>query len=363
MRALEVWLPVKTWLGLATGLLLACSPAAPGAAERAVPPASGASERAPAVAPEARPTAAPPPLIRTRSAYSTLAVNSSPSWLALEGGYFREQGLEVELQRISSGAPVLAAMSNGEVEVTQAGGATLVLGYLQSLNTKIIGSTSNVMDSVVFARPEIQSVEGLRGKVIAVSRLKSLSDVAGRMALQRLGLQPDVDVFFRGVGGQPEMLAAMETGAADGAVLGMPLIHEARQRGFYELLDITALRIPFAQGAIGATQRVLDERPELADRYLRAVAQALHRLQTDREFAIEVVGKYSQVDDRELLGATVDYFRPIVQLDLYPERAAVQTVIDLEEHPGARTLRPEDVTDYRFADQLQRSGFLETLRR
>jgi ABC-type nitrate/sulfonate/bicarbonate transport system substrate-binding protein len=300
-------------------------------------------------------------VLRSRSAYVTLAVNSAPSWIALDGGYYREQGLDVELTHIGSGAPLLAAMQAGEVDVTAGGGPTFVLGYVQGLETLIVGSSANVMDSVVFSRPEIQRVEDLRGKTIGVSRLKSLSDVAGRMALQRLGLQPDVDFFTRGVGGQAEMLAAMETGATDGAVLGMPLIHEARQGGYHEIVDITALRIPFAQGAIGATRRVLTEQPELADRHLRAMAQALHRLLTDREFAIDVVGKYSQTTDRDLLGATVDYFRKNVQPDMYPERDAVQTVIDLEEHPGARTLRPAEVTDYRFADSLRQSGLLERM--
>jgi ABC-type nitrate/sulfonate/bicarbonate transport system substrate-binding protein len=236
-----------------------------------------------------------------------------------------------------------------------------VLGYLQGIETLVIGSSANILDSVVFTRPEIQRVEDLRGKTLGVSRIKSLSDVAGRMALQRLGLQPDVDFFTRGVGGQAEMLAAMETGATDGAVLGMPLIQEARKRGYPEIIDITALRIPFAQGAVGVTRRALTEQPELADRHMRAQAQALQRLLTDREFAIDVVGKYSQTTDRELLGATIDYFRKNVQPDMYPERDAVQTVIDLEEHPGARTLRPEEVTDYRFADGLRQSGFLERL--
>ena len=350
---------------LTLALLLACTPAPSGGSGTSAPPASAPSSAgsAPATASGGQQpaAAAAPPVLRSRSAYVTLAVNSAPSWIALDGGYFREQGLDVELTHINSGAPVLAAMQAGEVDVAATGGPTLVLGYLQGLETLLIGSSANIMDSVVFTRPEIQRVDDLRGKTIGVSRIKSLSDVAGRMALERLGLQPDVDFFTRGVGGQAEMLAAMETGATDGAVLGMPLILEARKRGYPEIIDITALRIPFAQGAVGVTRRVLTEQPELADRHMRAQAQALQRLLTDREFAIDVVGKYSQTTDREVLGATIDYFRKNVQPDMYPERDAVQTVIDLEEHPGARTLRPEEVTDYRFADSLRQSGFLERL--
>jgi hypothetical protein len=36
-------------------------------------------------------------------------------------------------------------------------------------------------------------------------------------------------------------------------------------------------------------------------------------------------------------------------------------VLDIEEHPGAPTAKPEDFTDYRFADALRRCGLLNTL--
>jgi hypothetical protein len=106
---------------------------------------------------------------------------------------------------------------------------------------------------------------------------------------------------------------------------------------------------------------VAAEQPETIDAVLRALAQAMHRLQTDTAFSAQVIGKYSQSDDAELLSATVDYIRPQLQADLYPDPAAVQGVLDLEENPTARTTRPDDVVDYRFAERLRASGFLDTL--
>lgn len=96
---------------------------------------------------------------------------------------------------------------------------------------------------------------------------------------------------------------------------------------------------------------------------MRALAQGVRRFQTDREFAVQVLAQYSQMDDRDLLAATVEYYSPLFEADLYPDREAMQAVIDTEEHPGARTTRPEDVTDYRFADALRSSGFLDRLAR
>jgi hypothetical protein len=89
----------------------------------------------------------------------------------------------------------------------------------------------------------------------------------------------------------------------------------------------------------------------------------MSRLQTDREFSIQVADKYIPGLDRELLNASLDYFLPLYQPDLYPDAEAVQAVLDLEENPAARTTRPADLIDTRYADQLRQSGFLSQLPR
>jgi NitT/TauT family transport system substrate-binding protein len=347
--------PLLTVIAISTsGPALACTAGPTAAPERGAPPPAAAAE---ATGREAT----PPPLTSARSAYTTLSASASPWWVAQDGGYFRQQGLDVDLKFVDGGAVLLAALQNGEIDVTFSGGAALVLGYLQGLETIVIGSTGNKVEGVLFGQPEIQQVDDLRGKVVAVNTLRSISDVAARLALRRVGLQPDADVTIRAAGGQPQMLAALETRGADGAMLNRPLVFEARKLGYRELLDASEMAIPFLSSAVGSTRKTLRERPELGEPYLRGLAQAMSRMRDDRELTMQVVAKYARMDDREVLEGTVDFVRTTLAMDPYPEPAALQTIIDAEEHPGARTLRPEDVTDYRFAEQVRRSGFLEQL--
>ncbi len=60
-----------------------------------------------------------------------------------------------------------------------------------------------------------------------------------------------------------------------------------------------------------------------------------------------------------LVGVAVEHYRGLWPTDPCPEAHAVQAILDEEEHPGARTARPEDVADYRFATELRASGLLE----
>jgi NitT/TauT family transport system substrate-binding protein len=348
-------------LGLALGAL-GCSGGSTGTgrapAASSGPPAAPAAAGAPTTGAEG---AAPARPIAAKAAFTSISFNQAPWWVAQEAGYFQQQGLDVDLSHVDSGATLLAALRNGELHFTASGGPALVLGHIQGLETVIVGSASSVLDAIVFTRPEIQTVQDLRGKTIGVTRIKAVTDVAARLGFQRVGLQPDVDVHTRGTGGLAESLAAVETGVVDGASLTVPGIFEARKRGLREALSISDMSIPFLTAGIGTTRRVLAEQPEMGDRFMRALAQAVHHLRTDRESAIDVLGKYSRSEDREVLGATVDYARPLYQTDLYPDPAAVQAVLDAEENPGARTTQPEDVTDYQFAERLRTTGFLDQL--
>src|SRR3954447_16096128 len=80
------------------------SSTAPGAAP--ITPAAGGAGAGGAVPPAAA-------LIKTHSAYPTTSASSAPWWMAQEGGYFREQGLDVDLQFIPGGVTLNAALSKG----------------------------------------------------------------------------------------------------------------------------------------------------------------------------------------------------------------------------------------------------------
>jgi NitT/TauT family transport system substrate-binding protein len=355
-------------VGITLGLLLvACArePARPSPAASAGPPggataaASGPASAAPAaVAPPASAPAAPLPV---RAAFTSFSASAAPWWMALEGGYFREQGLDVSLVQVAAGATLLAALQNGDLEVVFSGGPSLVLGNVEGLETMIVGSTSNGLDIIVFVRPELQTLDDVRGKTIGAGRPKSITDIAVRLGFQRAGLRPDEDFFVGVTGGLPESLAALQIGSIDGAALNVPMVFEARRQGYRQILSLSDLAIPFTTSAVGATKKTIAQRAEIFEPFLRALAQGVSRLKTDRDAAIDVLGKYNQSDDRELLGATVDYNRPLWITDPYPDLAGVQTVLEVEEHPGVRGMRPEDFVDARFADHVRQSGFLDSL--
>src|SRR4051812_38765940 len=96
---------------LAGLLLLACQAGPPSPK----PSEAVASDMAPAVS--AEPTS-PPRLIPVRSAQTTVSPSSAATWMAVEGGFFRDQGLDVELIGVEPGAPFLAALHSGQLDIS-----------------------------------------------------------------------------------------------------------------------------------------------------------------------------------------------------------------------------------------------------
>jgi len=143
----------------------------------------------------------------------------------------------------------------------------------------------------------------------------------------------------------------------------VPALFTAQKRGYPVLIDISGMKIPFANGEIGATRATVDRRLPIVERVLRAVAQGASRFKTDSAFAMQVVGKYTAIEDPEALRGTVEVYQPLFAVDPTPDLVGVQAALDAEDNPAARTAKPEDMVDLRPAERLRQSGFLERLPR
>ncbi|SRR5579884_438774 len=349
-----------------TMLLAACAAGAPSSVPAARPEGPGAtpaSGAAPASAAASTPVAAAPAPrapVALRVAYTTASGVIAPVWIAHEAGLFREEGLDSSLQFITAGAPMSAAVRNGEIDlVVGAGGPSIVQGVFAGVDHVIVGMTSNVLPGAVYAQASIQGPDDPRGGVLAVSRFKAIADVIGRQGLLRLGLEPDKDVSVIQTGGIPEAMAAMETGVVQAASLTSPITLKARQLGYHELVDVAALQIPFATSTIASTRRQLAERPEVAEAALRAIARAIKRYQDDPAYTMQVVAQYTNVADPALLEEDYRANLPTLQSDLAIDPQGLQAVLDLEENPAARTAKPADFVDLGPLERLRASGFFE----
>ena len=126
-----------------------------------------------------------------------------------DGGFFKQEGLDVDLVYIPSSSVVARAMLAGEAAISTANSQVVVDSGLQGSDLVIIGGAVNVAAFYIMAVPEIRSVQDLKGKPVGITRFSASTDFSLRMLLKEYGLEPVRDVPILQIGGMPEIAAAL----------------------------------------------------------------------------------------------------------------------------------------------------------
>src|SRR4051794_19150386 len=127
-----------------------------------------------------------------RAVYNAVSGVMAPIWIAQEGGLFSKQGVNVDLKYLAATTAVQGMVGGGE-EVGLVGGQGID-AKLEGADLTYIASGLPTFVFQIYARPEIQTVAQLKGKVVAVTQPAASTDYAMRIVLKRNGLEPDKDV-------------------------------------------------------------------------------------------------------------------------------------------------------------------------
>jgi NitT/TauT family transport system substrate-binding protein len=296
----------RTWtVGfVAVALLVGCSqpsgrpaagsasaPAAPAPAASA-PGTSGPAGGAPAAGAAAAP-AAPRPLDEVRVA-AVPGLNMAPYVVAEARGYYAEHGINMVSLDIPSANGVKAAVA-GELEVSAAAGS-VVVAALNDVAMRLIFVAAPPPLYALYSQPNITSMQELRGKRIGISSRGSGPDVVARYVLQRAGVDPD-ELTWVVVGSGNARVQALVAGSVESAVLSSPSDVQAKRAGFRELSNfMRELKVGSLAGA-GATIDFLQQRPDVARRWLEASIKGLRYMKADRATAIQILGPNWGTDD------------------------------------------------------------------
>ncbi len=351
------------------GWLAACSAGAPAAAPKAASPAApataapAASSAAPApAAPVAAAPATPPPAEKIGVTFSSRTPNQLPLWLAYERGYFTQNGLEVdELPFLSSTLAGQGIISNSvQFGLIGTEGIDLNLEAGSPVTKYVAGVTPKLVFKVI-AQPDIRSVADLRGKTVAATRQGSVTDFLWRKVLELNGLQLGRDVDIAYTGSTDGAYTATLAGQIAATPITTPLEIQAEQQGLHVLLDVEQMNIPYLMGGVVVRTDYAETHPDVVERYLKAHLQGVATTLNDPEVALPVLGKYMQVEDRELQRAGYETFRPTFTRDqLVPEEAVIATLNE-SPRPNAKSANPRDFYDNSYLERLKQSGFVDGL--
>jgi ABC-type nitrate/sulfonate/bicarbonate transport system substrate-binding protein len=300
---------------------------------------------------------------RIRIAWAGASPANSPIWVVQEKGFLKKQGLDAEVISIMASPIALQALLAGELDVIVTSVTTLVNSRLAGADiVMILGMVPTFVDHII-TLPSITRVEQLKGKTGGVNRLGSTSDLGLRLALRRLGVDPERETKIITAGGNPERFAALSKGVVQFTIMPEPFVREAEKLGFKDLLDIGSLKIPFWWNAVLSKETIIKSKRPTVGKFSRAMVEAVHFIKTDKEGSKAIFSKNLRLTDPEGLERAYKAYTAVFPENLLPTPEGVKTMLDdlAPRNPKAAAADPKSFVDLSFVQELETSGFIKQL--
>jgi NitT/TauT family transport system substrate-binding protein len=294
-----------------------------------------------------------------RFLYPSFSGTWAVPWIAKEAGYFKAEGLDIELIRVGGSTRMVAALLGGSAPLIHAGAPAAFAANVAGSDVVIIAAIGSMSPFHLMARPEIKQPADLRGKKAGITTFGSSSDQMVRLALKHFGLEPNKDIALLPLGGQPEAFAAMQGGSVQVVPMTYPLYLSALKLGMRELIRFSDLGFEDVNGSVITTRSYLAQQRETAMHFMRAFVRGMHRYKTDKEFSKRVLAKFGKITDNEMLEGTWQEYAPHLVKVPRPSLKAIQLFID--SNYKVPPPKPENFVDNSLVDQLERSGFIDSV--
>jgi NitT/TauT family transport system substrate-binding protein len=208
-------------------------------------------------------------LKKARFSVSAASIAEVPFRIAHVKGFYRDEGLDVEVIMIR-GAVGMQALLGGSVDYTSSSGSTIAAA-VRGIPVRLVFIASAKPQFDLVVQPEIRSVQDLKGKVIGISSRGGAVDLLMQLLLQKNGLVPNKDVTTIVVGAQEETVLALRAGRIAAGLFTPPRPLVLKREGFTRLAYTGDYMPTYPSGGIGATEEKIRTNPAeaLADEFFQ----------------------------------------------------------------------------------------------
>jgi ABC-type nitrate/sulfonate/bicarbonate transport system substrate-binding protein len=222
-------------------------------------------------------------LTRVRMGLAARSTTSMPFFVAKERGFFREEGLDVELIVMQAIQTIQATLGNSTQFASATGSA--VSSAVQGADIRVIFAVTDRPSFDLIVQPHITSVQQLRGKKIGTGGVGSLAEILARRILMANNVRPE-EVSILATGPSHLTYLSLKAKVIDAAPLQMPLTFTAQDEGFRKLASARDV-YQSVQGGLATTKTMLTDQPELVTKVVRAMLRATRLIKSDKKYAID----------------------------------------------------------------------------
>ena len=229
--------------------------------------------------------------------YSAVSMTWFPVKVAVDKGFFRNEGLEPQLIQMN-GNVATVALANGHIDFSL-NISPVLNGAMQGLGTKLVAALNTRPLFALVVRPEINSAADLRGKVFAVSSFGNTQAILTEKHLQHLGLKKG-EYELLAMGATPARIAALDKNIAQGSLMPLPTNVQLENKG-YRLLGNTAEIVVNPIAGLGVHEDRIKKDPDLVKRVLRASLRSLQFLQSNPKDTVKILMHWTHATEKDAL--------------------------------------------------------------
>jgi len=298
---------------------------------------------------------------KLRLAYAGWEIGTAVAYIGVDAGLFKQHGLDVEE------LPIRDTLSAGVQSLL---GVDLLIGFGNPLavvqpmasgaDVTVVGSHVSFDQYGMGVASSIESVKDLKGQKVGVSALGARSDLIARVILRRAGLDPAKDVEMVAAGLAPQRALALSKNLVQGVPFREDIAAEAKKAGI-KIIDVKS--VPVLTDLLMTTRSFIKRDEEVVRRFMKGYAAAIHHFISKRSESVAILKKYFPGTQGISVDAMYDVYsaqlRPLPELN----NESLQAIIDVSAVADRRAgkLKPADIIEPRFFDELKSSKFLKDL--
>ena len=261
-----------------------------------------------------------------RVAYPSLSSTAVFSLVvAQKEGYFKEEGLNVELLSIRGEIAIRTTLA-GEVDFFTNAGSALAAA-VRGVPVKLVTVFQDKPGWDLIAQPDIKSVAQLRGKNIGVMSPEGSLAVVAREMLRKNGLDPAKDVNLVTMGGDEVRFPALQTKSIEATLFSTAMSIKAQKDGFAKLGNASEYA-NLIEGGLATSQDKIKQSPEKVFKFVRGALKGLNYYVTKREPAIKYMMDTLRMKDPDLVGAVYDTLTKLALREGFSDDKVLQSMID-----------------------------------
>lgn len=304
---------------------------------------------------------------KIRVGLSSISATNGSVWVAEEKGLFKKYGVDTEVIVIGGGgARVVSSLIAGEIQFSVGGGDGSLRAQMKGADVVIVASTLTKGLQRWMTRPNIKSWQELKGTRVAITRFGSAGHLVLQLMLKKWHLGA-ADVSILQLGSSPAMLASLDKGGTDGAILTMPTFFLAEDRGYRVVGDPVNMDISYLQNTLESSRGYLRKNRDQALRFMRGYIEGIAYFKKHKRESLEILRKKLRIQseqERDVRYLELSY--NLLATSYYNEvpyasLKGIETVLEFisTEEPKAKGADPKSFADDSLVREIDASGLIK----